>query len=92
MNLYKISQTENCDYDTYDSAIVCAPTAQDAQRIHPQEDLTLVWDGATWRLPDGRDSNGTTTWVVPEQVQVELVGKAADNIPPGVVLTSFRAG
>lgn len=35
MNLYLISQTENEDYDTYDSAVVAAETPEDAARIHP---------------------------------------------------------
>ena len=36
MNLYLISQTENEDYDTYDSAVVCAETETQARRIHPR--------------------------------------------------------
>lgn len=35
MNLYLISQDENTGYDTYDSAVVAAETAEDAAKIHP---------------------------------------------------------
>jgi hypothetical protein len=35
MNLYKISQNSNNDYDTYDSAIVAAESEDAARRIHP---------------------------------------------------------
>ena len=35
MNLYLIWQDENNDYDTYDSAIVCAKNGDEAVKIHP---------------------------------------------------------
>ena len=35
MKLYKISQNVNTDYDTYDSAVVCAKDEEAAKRIHP---------------------------------------------------------
>jgi hypothetical protein len=35
MNLYKISQEVNSDYDTYDSAIVCAPDEETARNMCP---------------------------------------------------------
>jgi hypothetical protein len=35
MKLFKISQTENTDYDTFDSAVVCAPNEETARNIHP---------------------------------------------------------
>lgn len=35
MNLYLIWQDENNDYDTYDSAIVCAKSGDEAVKIHP---------------------------------------------------------
>lgn len=35
MNLYHISQTVNQDYDTFDSAVVCAPNAETARNIRP---------------------------------------------------------
>ena len=35
MKLYKIWQEVNNDYDTYDSAIVCAENEEEAKAIHP---------------------------------------------------------
>ena len=35
MNLYLISQNHNNDYDTYDSAVVVAESAESAKRMHP---------------------------------------------------------
>jgi hypothetical protein len=36
MNLYLISQVVNQDYDTFDAAVVCAESEQDARLIHPE--------------------------------------------------------
>ena len=35
MNIYKISQEVNSEYDTYDSAIVLAESEEVARLIHP---------------------------------------------------------
>ena len=35
MNLYLISQTINDEYDTYDSAVVVAPSEDDARNMTP---------------------------------------------------------
>ena len=47
MNLYLISQTVNKDYDTYDSAVVCAVDGQQAKKIHPGNSAIK----ATWCHP-----------------------------------------
>lgn len=41
MNLYIISQDENNDYDTYDSAVVAAPDVETARKILPDECCTM---------------------------------------------------
>lgn len=79
MNLYRISQTVNRDYDTYDSAIVCARDETAAKAIHPRLAIRNRWDCSSWC-----DS--------PDQVTVELIGSAAPGIPAGVILASFNAG
>ena len=44
MNLYLISQRVNNDYDTYDSAVVCAKNKKEAQNIHPSGfKCNLTW-------------------------------------------------
>lgn len=77
MNLYLISQTEDNDYDTYDSAIVCARSEKEARQIHP--------GGRKWGEAYG--------WCrSPEAVSVEKIGKADNGVKVGVVLASFNAG
>jgi len=78
MNLYKISQTENNGYDTFDSAIVCAASEGDAKTINP--------DGREW-------GDEWSFWCKsPDDVTVELLGTALDGATRGVVLGSFNAG
>lgn len=83
MNLYLISQDENNNYDTYDSAIVCAPNEAVARTIHPGYNSTDIkyfhQEYSCWCSS-------------PALVTVELVGIAHPNIPQGVVLASFNAG
>lgn len=84
MNLYRISQDENRDYDTYDSAIVAAESIEDARSIHP--------DGYTdsWK-PSYTGQIGSWVWDK-SKVKVELIGTAAADIKRGVILASFNAG
>ena len=77
MYLYKISQSTNSGYDTYDSAIVAAPDKQTAKGINPDGD---------WR-------KAFTTWANnPEQVSAERIGTAKSGVKQGVILASFNAG
>ena len=77
--LYKISQEDNNDYDTYDSAIVCSESEDYERNIHP--DGTINFDIGEY-----------STWTHKENVKVEYIGIADDSIPIGVVLASFNAG
>lgn len=81
MNIYRISQTENSGYDTYDSAIVLAETEDEARNIHP----------------GGSDFVIHGTWAShPEQVAVEYLGVAdtskIDSKHGRVLCASFNAG
>ena len=77
MNIYKISQTANKDYDTYDSAIVLAPDAETAKKITPCGD-------------DEYDIK--SYWTQPENVKVELIGTACPEITDVIILASYNAG
>lgn len=80
MNLYKISQDDNNDYDTYDSAIVAAKSASAAAKIHPSGYETSK-----------KDYLGMRMWS--DKVDVEYIGKAAKGIKAGTILcASFNAG
>lgn len=82
MNIYKLTQSVNTDYDTYNGAIVVAATEDDARLIRP--------DGAAW--PE--KSPFYDTWVRYEQIdciQVVLIGRATAGWKAGsVVLASFN--
>jgi hypothetical protein len=77
MKLWLISQDVNNNYDTYDSAVVAAETADEAQRTHP---------GGEWH-------DQFPVWASkPEDVKVQYLGEASAEIKAGVILGSFNAG
>jgi hypothetical protein len=79
MKLFLLTQCENSDYDSYDSAVVAAPDEASAKKIHPA----------------GFRSKWTTysTWCSsPEYVTARYLGEAADDVELGVVCASFNVG
>jgi len=80
MNLWKISQTVNTSWDTFDSAVVAAETEDEAVRMHPG-------DG------DISEDKGFETWTTkPVDVTCVYLGIAKDNTPKGVICASYNAG
>ena len=79
--LYLISQNVNNGLETYDSAVVCAESEEEARLTHPN--FRKNWDGR----PTSCD-----TWCNAQDVKVELVGIANDTAEIGVVCASFNAG
>jgi len=81
MKLWLISQNVNGGYDTYDSAVVCAKTIEEARKIDPA---------------NGRDvTNGSSSWGwvrSPDDVSCKLIGFAKGEIEKGVICASFNAG
>lgn len=82
MKIWLISQDKNDGYDTYDSAIVVAETAETARSIHPsgrQKD----WDSAYSNWADK-----------PDQVSAVEIGESLDGFANSgrVILASFNAG
>jgi len=82
MNIYKISQSDNNGYDTFDSAVVYALTEEDARNIVP------LWDGEQGTWGEGFDMWASS----PSSVEVEYLGKDLGTVKPGVILASFNAG
>jgi predicted Abi (CAAX) family protease len=81
LNLYLISQNENNDYDTYDSAVVAAPDENAARLIHPETGRHA--EAADW----------SWTWVSDSsKVNVELIGQALDGTKIGAICSSYNAG
>ena len=97
LNIYRLSQTVNNDYDTYDSMVVAAENADIAKRIIPQStlmgpgeiipiadsDLSTVEDPKTW--DEGY-------WANPAFIKVEYVGKADPSMSRCIICASFNAG
>jgi len=79
MNIYLISQDQNDDYDTFDSAVVIAPNEEAARRMHPCGG-TRYWKET---LPTWCDS--------PDVVKVELI-RITHETTSRVVCASFNAG
>lgn len=84
MNLYLISQDENNDYDTFDSAVVAAKSTKEAQNMYPRTGKPMTED--EWKNP-------YLGWVKsPEQVKVTYLGVAGKKVKRGVICASFNAG
>ena len=76
LKLWLISQEENTGWDTYDSAVVAAKTAEEARLINPE----------------GEWGTYPTWYSSPDKVHVEYLGIATEGVEPGIVLSSFNAG
>lgn len=100
MKIYRLSQTLNNDYDTYDSCIVCAENEDEARKIHPSEYVTHYkngkWYGTYTEGGEYETEDGSyPSWVQCSQIDeviVEYIGEADKTIKKGVILSSFNAG
>ena len=94
-NLYLIQTNEEyTGYDTYDSAVVCAESEEQARLIHP-DGFSLFTNGRFVYKKNGYVSHSSDFdgWVHPNDVQVTFVGVAAKGMQPGtVVCASYNAG
>ena len=80
MKLYLLSQNDVRGYDTYDSMVVCAESAETAIQIHPRGE----WHNGMFR---------DNSWCQdPSDVTVEYLGEASDQVRPGIVCSSYHAG
>jgi len=82
MKLYLISQTVNNGYDTYDSAVVCAPDEETARRMDP--------GGEGGAMVNPEDNYCWTNDLA--NVKVDYIGKAKPGTLQHVVCASFNAG
>lgn len=98
MKIYKIYQTVNNNYDTYDSAIVFAESEEQAKRICPNtfyevgdnDHYYFKYDNGTKK--DKGEFPSFFDWAPVKDIQVEYVGEAKEGTEPGVLLASFNAG
>ena len=80
MNIYRVSQTKNIDWDTYDSFVIAAETEEEARNTYPT--------GIKIKVNDYIDFGA---WCEPMYVKVEMIGTAVDGVC-GVICASFNAG
>lgn len=80
MNIYRIFQTINNGYDTYDSAIVIANNADEAKSLHPNGRDVVT------------DNSNSGSWCELKDVKVELIGQTNPYKTTCIILASFNAG
>lgn len=87
LHLYRISQIDNEGYDTYDSAVVCAPDEETARCMNPHT-------GEIMTSPEEWESGlCSSVWCKsPEHVRINYLGKADNSLKQGVIVASFNAG
>jgi hypothetical protein len=90
MNLYRISQSQNKDYNTYDSAVVAAETDEDARNMDPANGALMKW--GTLKYDEGEWYPEGSEWCQsPDHVVVEFLGVAKPWISRGVICASYNA-
>jgi hypothetical protein len=83
MKLFLLSQDARYGYDTYDSCIVCAESAEEAVYMTP--------DG----IPFEQEGNYTRSkhWgYTIEDIECKEIGEADPSLRKGVILASFHGG
>lgn len=81
MNIYKVSQDINGDYDTYDSFVCVAESEDDARDMHPNGEL--IGKSSHWDWVSEKDKH---------LCRVDFIGVASPESTRGVILASFNAG
>jgi len=80
MKLYLLGNTDNNDYDTFDSCVVCAENEADAITIDPCGNTFKENE----RWPD---------WAISkESITCMEIGEANDKQERGVIISSYNAG
>ena len=81
MNIYKVSRIAEWDYDEYSDFVVVAANVNDAYHTHPR--------GHTLTFTE-EYSHGWVTNI--DDLKIELLGVANEEIKAGVVCVSYHAG
>jgi hypothetical protein len=92
VKLYKISQSRNTDWYTYDSAIVAANSKEEARTILPSP--FYFYDDGFWFKYKSQEPGKEDTcpsWCDPKYVKAIEIG-TSDETEPCVVLASYNAG
>lgn len=108
MKIYKLTQTVNDNYDTYDSVIVVAENEEEARSINPDGDnfnsdgtITITTGRNEGQIVrEGMEKNflrsdydwEVSSWCNRNEVKVQYIGQAEEGIEEGILLASFNAG
>lgn len=99
MKLFLLTQDIIDGYDTYDSCVVAATSFADAQTIHPSSFAKTYHDEEWFGIYSAGELKGTEyplnddSWPRrAEQIKVEYLGEAKENIERGLILASYNAG
>ncbi len=90
MNIYKVSQDINNDYDTYDSFVCYAENEEEAKEIFPRNGKSFIE-----MISQDLDEKYYVDrlWTSDKsKIEVEFLGTAKDGSKKGVILASFNAG
>lgn len=79
MKIWKLTQSDNSGWDTYDSIIVAAETESEAKNIMPDEHAAF-----------GKHYNSWASSI--DGVNAECIGEAIKGTVSGLILASFNAG
>jgi len=96
MNIYKLSQNDNNDYDTYDSMVVIAKDEEHARKMNPHSDNLSTNEHPIFDFSEKNES--LKHWPIwcwskgPDTVQVKLIGKTIGRSESRIVLVSYNAG
>ena len=94
MNIYKLSQTINNDYNTYDSCVVIAENKKEAVKVHPNGYQN--WDTRGQKSEDNcvYENFDVDDWAEIKDIKVEFIGIADKSLDTEikVVCASFNAG
>lgn len=81
MKLFLITQDDNNDYDTYDSAVVAAEIEEVAKAMDPSTGEPAKF---------GKKYSDWSRTI--DRVTVQYLGEAVDGTTQGVICASFNAG
>ena len=82
MKLYLVSQSVNNGYDTYDSFVICCNSEDEAKQSHP-----------SGRVLEREDNFLFYDWTNEQKnINVKYLGEADQDLPAGIVCSSFNAG
>ena len=88
MKLFLISQDSNNAYDTYDKAIVCAEDEKSAKYMRPYN-TDDEWNG---KMEISESGLILDAWCNVEDVKVEYIGEARQDLKKSVICASYCRG